>query len=177
MAEISELACRLELGSGGSSSTRFYGTRAASASLSVVAGARAHPLPPLPLASAPTASGAGGFRDSGGRDGGSDLRDAAWMDGKGARRWKEAAGGRKCAQEASVIHGRDLPRVRGRVRGARGAKRNNETAETFCIIAFFHPRGFRLAVLGGPHLTCGSSVRGVYVFTLGENYFQFFLPL
>jgi hypothetical protein len=53
--------------------------------LSVAAGARARPLPPPPSASAPTASRASGFRDSGGRDGGSGLRDATWMDGKGAQ--------------------------------------------------------------------------------------------
>jgi hypothetical protein len=55
------------------------------------------------------------------------------------------------------------PRVRGRVRGARGDKNEVKSAETFCITAFFCPDRFRLALLGGPRLTCGSSVRGGYV--------------
>jgi hypothetical protein len=55
------------------------------------------------------------------------------------------------------------PRVRGRVRGARGDKIQVKSAEIFCTTAFFCPRGFRLALLGGPCLTRGSSVKGGYV--------------
>jgi hypothetical protein len=55
------------------------------------------------------------------------------------------------------------PRVRGRVRRARGDKNQVKSAETFCITAFFCPDRFRLALLGGPRLTCGSSVRSGYV--------------
>jgi hypothetical protein len=42
-------------------------------------------------------------------------------------------------------------------------KKNDGTAETFCITAFFLPRGFRLALLGGSRLTRGSFVGGGYV--------------
>jgi hypothetical protein len=42
-------------------------------------------------------------------------------------------------------------------------KKIDETAETFCIIAFFSSSRFRLALLGGLRLTRGSSVRGGYI--------------
>jgi hypothetical protein len=55
------------------------------------------------------------------------------------------------------------PRVRGRVSGACGDKRIIESAETISNTDFCRPCRFRLALLGGPRLTCRSSVRGVYV--------------
>jgi hypothetical protein len=45
-------------------------------------------------------------------------------------------------------------------RGARGDKRIVKSAETISNNDFWRPRGFRLALLGGPRLTHGSSERG-----------------
>jgi hypothetical protein len=42
-------------------------------------------------------------------------------------------------------------------------KKGDETAKTFCIAAFFRPRGLGLGFFGGLRLTRGSSVRGGYV--------------
>jgi hypothetical protein len=54
----------------------------------------------------------------------------------------QTAGGRKCVQVDGVIRERDWPWVRGRVRGACGAKKTTEQQKHFASQRFFFLAGF-----------------------------------
>jgi hypothetical protein len=87
---------------------------------------------------------------------------------RGCRGWKET-------RETSVIRGWDWPQVRGRV-GELAVTKELSNQETISNNDFWRPRGFRLALLGGPRLTHWS-YEGWVSFTLGEICSQFFPPL